>query len=120
VALPDAFCQRFNPAKVSSTTHRGYVFRIAAHGKGCVIKASSGIEQWRWTIKAGRELADDGHVLLPRARPHGGRQVVVRGYHRRAQFEYARVGGTRTHRLDDLLGIEARFHAQHHGFGAGD
>src|SRR5215203_6005632 len=89
-----------------------------AYGRG--VDRLCGAEQGRGRAELLREGADDRHILLPSADPHGGRFVAVVRHHGRAQLENAGGRGSRADQLDDLMRVEPRLDPEHHRLRRGD
>ncbi|HEY1504802.1 MAG TPA: hypothetical protein VGF92_10925 [Stellaceae bacterium] len=103
------------PRRAAST------FTTAAEtGRLCrVIDRRTGRESRHRDTQGLGEFGDDRHVFLPNIDLHR-RRVIACGHQGCAQLENARISGTRGDHLDDSLGIQPGFHAEHHCFGTGD
>ncbi len=82
---------------------------------GLVVDRGAGVEHRRRHPDLAGELADHRHVLLPDCDLHGGVVVAVLDHHGRAQLEHARIAGAGGDHLEDLLRVEPRLDAEHHG-----
>src|SRR4029077_15180225 len=79
-----------------------------------------GVEYRRRHTDLASVVADHLHILVPHRNLHRDVVVAALRHHRCAQFEYARIAGTRPDQIDNHARIETGFHAQHHGLSSGD